>query len=378
MLYFLLYEQLHRYISPFRVFSYTTVRTAFASLTALFLSIALGPWLINKLREFQIGQYIREEGPKSHQKKAGTPTMGGVLIVISIVIPTLLWADLRYPYVWIALAGLLGYGWIGFLDDYAKVTKQRNLGLSGRRKLVYQFIMGFAFAASLLVMRAYGDFSTTMNIPFLKQFKPSLLMTSLMENPWTYLIGVAPFCIFVTLVVVFYSNAVNLTDGLDGLAIGLMVIAAGALTILTYAGGHKDLAQYLQLARNPRTSELTIFCGSMTGASLGFLWYNAHPAEIFMGDVGSLGLGGAMAVVAVLIKQEILLLFIGGIFVLEAFSVILQVGSYKLRHGKRIFKMAPLHHHFEALGWTESKIIARFWIAGLVLALFALTTLKLR
>jgi phospho-N-acetylmuramoyl-pentapeptide-transferase len=378
MLYFLLYEQLHRYISPFRVFSYTTVRTAFASLTALFLCIALGPWLINKLRQFQIGQYIREEGPKSHQKKAGTPTMGGILIIISIVIPTLLWADLRYPYVWIALAGLLGYGWIGFLDDYAKVTKQRNLGLSGKRKLFYQFIMGFAFAGSLLVMRAYGDFSTTMNIPFLKQFKPSLMVTSLMSNPWTYVIGVAPFCIFVALVVVFYSNAVNLTDGLDGLAIGLMVIAAGALTVLAYAGGHAQLAQYLQLARNPRTSELTIFCGSMTGASLGFLWYNAHPAEIFMGDVGSLGLGGAMAVVAVLIKQEILLLFIGGIFVLEAFSVILQVGSYKLRNGKRIFKMAPLHHHFEALGWTESKIIARFWIAGLVLALFALTTLKLR
>jgi phospho-N-acetylmuramoyl-pentapeptide-transferase len=378
MLYFLLYEQLHRLISPFRVFSYTTVRTAFASLTALFLCIALGPWLINKLRQFQIGQYIREEGPKSHQKKAGTPTMGGVLIVISIVIPTLLWADLRYPYVWIALAGLIGYGWIGFLDDYAKVTKQRNLGLSGKRKLVYQFVMGFAFAGSLLVMQAYGDFSTAMNIPFIKQFKPSLLFPSLMANPWTYVLGVAPFCLFVALVVVFYSNAVNLTDGLDGLAIGLMVIAAGALTVLAYAGGHAQLAQYLQLARNPRTSELTIFCGSMTGASLGFLWYNAHPAEIFMGDVGSLGLGGAMAVVAVLIKQEVLLLFIGGIFVLEAFSVILQVGSYKLRNGKRIFKMAPLHHHFEALGWTESKIIARFWIAGLVLALFALTTLKLR
>jgi phospho-N-acetylmuramoyl-pentapeptide-transferase len=378
MLYFLLYEQLHRYISPFRVFSYTTVRTAFASLTALFLCIALGPWLIQKLRQFQIGQYIREEGPKSHQKKAGTPTMGGILIVISIVIPTLLWADLRYPYVWIALAGLIGYGWIGFLDDYAKITKQRNLGLSGKRKLVYQFIMGFAIAGTLLIMRAYGDFSTTMNIPFLKQFKPSLMIGSLMANPWTYVLGVAPFCLFVALVVVFYSNAVNLTDGLDGLAIGLMVIAAGALTVLAYAGGHAQLAQYLQLARNPRTSELTIFCGSMTGASLGFLWYNAHPAEIFMGDVGSLGLGGAMAVVAVLIKQEILLLFIGGIFVLEAVSVILQVGSYKLRHGKRIFKMAPLHHHFEALGWAESKIIARFWIAGLVLALFALTTLKLR
>jgi len=378
MLYFLLYEQLYRYVSPLRVFRYVTFRTAFASLTALFLCVALGPWLINRLRQFEIGQYIREEGPKSHQKKAGTPTMGGILIIISIVIPTLLWADLRSPYVWIATAALLGYGWIGFLDDYAKVTKRRNLGLSGRRKLAYQFTMGFAFAAMLLVMRAYGDFNSAMNIPFMKQFKPQLLITGLMNNPWTYVIGAVPFCLFVALVVVFESNAVNLTDGLDGLAIGLMVIAAGALTVLAYAGGHAQLAEYLQLARNQRTSELTIFCGSMTGASLGFLWYNAHPAEIFMGDVGSLALGGSMAVVAVLIKQEILLLFIGGIFMVEAISVILQVGSYKLRGGKRIFKMAPLHHHFEALGWTESKIIARFWIAGLVLALFALTTLKLR
>jgi len=377
MLYFLLYERLHQYISPFRVFRYTTFRTAFASLTALFLCIALGPWLIGKLRQFQIGQHIREEGPRSHHKKAGTPTMGGVLIIISIVIPTLLWADLSNPYVWLASAALAGYGWIGFLDDYAKVARRRSLGLSGRRKLLYQFAVGFAFAAILLVMRAHGEFSTAMNIPFLKQFKPSLLIGSLMANPWTYLLGVAPFAIFVALVVVFASNAVNLTDGLDGLAIGLMVIAAGALTVLTYAGGHAQLAEYLQLARNPRTSELTIFCGSMTGASLGFLWYNAHPAEIFMGDVGALGLGGAMAAVAVLIKQEVLLLFIGGIFVLEAVSVILQVGSFKLR-GKRVFKMAPLHHHFEALGWTESKIIARLWIAGLVLALFALTTLKLR
>jgi phospho-N-acetylmuramoyl-pentapeptide-transferase len=378
MLYFLLYEQLYRYVSPFRVFRYTTFRTAFASITALFLCIALGPWLIHKLRQFQIGQYIREEGPKSHQKKAGTPTMGGVLIIISIVIPTLLWADLRYPYVWIAVAALLGYGWIGFLDDYAKIARRRNLGLSGKRKLAYQFGMGFAFAGILLIMRAYGEFSTAMNIPFIKQYQPTMMIQSFLSSPWTYVLGVAPFCVFVALVVVFSSNAVNLTDGLDGLAIGLMVIASGALTILTYAGGHAQLAEYLQLARNPHTSELTVFCGSMTGASLGFLWYNAHPAEIFMGDVGSLGLGGAMAVVAVLIKQEVLLLFIGGIFILEAVSVILQVGSYKLRHGKRIFKMAPLHHHFEALGWTESKIIARFWIAGLVLALFALTTLKLR
>jgi len=378
MLYFLLYEKLNRIISPFRVFGYVTSRTAFASLTALFLCIVLGPWLIHKLREFQIGQYIREEGPKSHQKKAGTPTMGGILIIISIVIPTLLWADLRNPYTWTALAALIGYGWVGFLDDYAKVTRRRNLGLTGRRKLVYQFALGFAFAALLLVLRAHGDYSTAMNIPFFKQFQPSLLFVSLLRNPWTYVLGISPFCILVALGVVFMSNAVNLTDGLDGLAIGLMVICAGALTVLTYAGGHATLAVYLQLARNSHTSELTIFCGSMTGASLGFLWYNSHPAEIFMGDVGALGLGGAMAVVAVLIKQEILLIFIGGIFILEALSVILQVGSYKLRHGKRIFKMAPLHHHFEALGWTESKIIARFWIAGLVLALFALTTLKLR
>jgi phospho-N-acetylmuramoyl-pentapeptide-transferase len=378
MLYYLLYELLSKQISPFRVFRYITFRTAFASLTALFLCVVLGPWLIGKLRQFQIGQYIREEGPKSHHKKAGTPTMGGVLIIISIVVPTLLWADLRYPYVWIALTALLGFGWIGFLDDYAKITRRRNLGLSGRRKLLYQFSLGFTFAALLLLMRAYGEFSTTMNVPFFKDFRPSLLLESLMTNPWTYALGAAPFCIFVALVVVFMSNAVNLTDGLDGLAIGLMVIASGALTVLTYAGGHVKLAEYLELARNPNSQELTIFCGSMTGAALGFLWYNAHPAEIFMGDVGSLGLGGALAVVAVLIKQEVLLVFIGGMFIMEAVSVMLQVGSYKLRNGKRIFKMAPLHHHFEALGWTESKIIARFWIAGLVLALFALTTLKLR
>ena len=377
MLYYLLYEQLQHYVSPFRVFRYTTFRTAFASLTALFLCIVLGPWLIGRLREFQIGQFIREDGPKSHLKKAGTPTMGGVLIIISIVVPTLLWADLTYTYVWVALAALIAFGWIGFLDDYAKVTNRRNLGLSGKRKLFYQFIAAFAFAVVLLEMRAHNMYSTAMNVPFAKQFQPALIIEALSHNPWTYVIAVAPFCILVALLVVFVSNAVNLTDGLDGLAIGLMVVAAGALTALAYAGGHVELAQYLDLARNPRTSELTIFCGSMTGASLGFLWYNAHPADIFMGDVGSLGLGGALAVVAVLIKQEVLLFFIGGVFIIEAVSVVLQVGSFKLR-GKRIFKMAPIHHHFEQIGWTESKIIARFWIAGLVLALFALTTLKLR
>jgi phospho-N-acetylmuramoyl-pentapeptide-transferase len=377
MLYYLLYEKLFPLVSPFRVFRYNTFRTAFASLTALFLCIVLGPWLINKLRQFQIGQYIREEGPKSHQKKAGTPTMGGVLIVISIVIPTLLWADLRFPYVWVAVLALVGYGAIGFIDDYQKLMKKRNLGITGRHKMAMQIGLAVVVAAILLVMQTDKLYSPNINVPFFKDFHPSLQIPALLGSPWTYAIGVLPFCCFMAFIVVGSSNAVNLTDGLDGLAIGLMVIASGALTILAYAGGRADLSEYLQIARNPHTSELTIFCGSMTGASLGFLWYNAHPAEIFMGDVGSLGLGGAMAVVAVLIKQEILLIFIGGVFVLEAVSVILQVGSFKLR-GKRIFKMAPLHHHFEALGWTESKIIARFWIAGLVLALFALTTLKLR
>src|ERR1044071_9074419 len=378
MLYYLLYERLFPYVSPFRVFRYNTFRTAFASLTALFLCIVLGPWLIHKLRQFQIGQYIREEGPKSHHKKAGTPTMGGVLIIISIVIPTLLWADLRLPYVWVALLGLVGYGLIGFLDDYNKLMRRQNLGITGRHKMLLQVALAFVVAAILLAMQAQGDYSPNINFPFFKQFHPSLQIPSLMRNPLTYVLGVLPFCVFVAFIIVGASNAVNLTDGLDGLAIGLMVIASGALTVLAYVTGHMKFAEYLDLARLPGASELTVFCASMTGASLGFLWVNAHPAEIFMGDVGSLGLGGSMAVVAVLIKQEILLIFIGGIFMLEAVSVILQVGSYKLRGGKRIFKMAPLHHHFEAMGWAESKIIARFWIAGLVLALFALTTLKLR
>ena len=377
MLYYLLYEQFYPAISGFRVFRYVTFRTAFAGITALFLCVVLGPWLINKLREFQIGQYIREEGPRSHQKKAGTPTMGGVLIVISIIVPTLLWADLRYEYVWIAMFGLLCFAGIGFIDDYAKVMKRRNLGLTSRRKFSLQILVALLLTAVLSVMQYYGAYSTTLNIPFVKNYQPDLLIHSLLDSPFTYPLAFVFFFMFVAFIVVGSSNAVNLTDGLDGLAIGLMVIAAGALTILTYMGGHREFASYLQLARNPRTAELTVFCGAMTGASLGFLWYNAHPADIFMGDVGSLSLGGALGVVAVLIKQELLLPFIGGVFAIEALSVILQVGSYKLRQ-KRIFKMAPIHHHFEALSWTESKIIVRFWIVGLVLALFALTTLKLR
>ena len=377
MLYYLLYDQLYPAISGFRVFRYVTFRTTFASITAFLLCVALGPWLIAKLREFQIGQYIREDGPKSHQKKAGTPTMGGILIVISIVVPTLLWADLRFTYVWIAVASLLVFAVIGFIDDYAKVRKQRNLGLTSRGKFLLQVLVSALLTTVLIVMAAYNNYSTNVNVPFFKSFQPDLLIHPLLNNPLTYPFAFIFFFLFITLVVVGSSNGVNLTDGLDGLAIGLMVVAAAALTVLTYAGGHREFANYLGLARNPRTAELTIFCGSMTGACLGFLWYNAHPADIFMGDVGSLSLGGAMGVVAILIKQEILLLFIGGVFALETLSVILQVGSYKLRQ-KRIFKMAPLHHHFEALGWTESKIIVRFWIVGLILALFALTTLKLR
>jgi phospho-N-acetylmuramoyl-pentapeptide-transferase len=377
MLYWLFYEKLFRHFTPFRVFQYTTFRTAFAALTSLFLCLALGPWLIAKLREFQIGQYIREEGPKSHMKKAGTPTMGGILIIISIVIPTLLWANLVNPYVWIAMFSLVSFGLIGFWDDYAKVRRKQNQGLTVKQKFGLQILAALIVGFMLLALHAQKNYSTSMSVPFFKSFKPDLLIDSMLRNWYTYPLAFVFFFAFMVLVIVGSSDAVNLTDGLDGLAIGLMLIASFAMTALTYVTGHAQFAEYLDLARLPGASELTIFCSSMVGASLGFLWYNAHPAEIFMGDVGSLALGGALGVVAVLIKQEILLIFIGGVYVIEALSVILQVGSYKLRK-KRIFKMAPIHHHFEALGWEESKIITRFWIAGLVMALFALTTLKLR
>ena len=377
MLYWLLYEKLYPRIIPFPLFRYVTFRTAFASITAMFLSMVLGPWMINKLRELQIRQHIREDGPQSHFTKADTPTMGGVLILTSIVVPSLLWTNLRNPYLWVALFGLLSFGAIGFWDDYTKVKRKRNLGLTGRKKFSLQILGALLVGLFLLGLNAAGLYSTSMNVPFFKQLKPDLLVDSWLRNPWTYPLAFVFFFGFLVLVIVGSSNAVNLTDGLDGLAIGLMIIASGAMTVLTYASGHAQFASYLDLVRLPGASELTIFCGAMTGASLGFLWYNAHPAEVFMGDVGSLSLGGGMATVAVLIKQEILLLFIGGVFVFEALSVILQVGSYKLRR-KRVFKMAPLHHHFEALGWQESRIIVRFWIAGLVMALMALTTLKLR
>jgi len=377
LLYWLLYLKLFHYFPPFRIFRYLTFRTAFASLTALFTGLVIGPLVISRLREFQIGQYIREEGPKAHQKKAGTPTMGGLLIVISIVVPTLLWADLSNRFVWIAVLATCGFAAIGFSDDYTKVVHRRNLGLTGKAKIGLQIAVSLLVAVALIAMQNRGIYSTRLLVPFFKQFRPNLIIDSLRTNPHLWPLAFLPFVFFVGLIIVGSSNAVNLTDGLDGLAIGCTVIAAGALAVLTYVSGHATFATYLDLPRMPQVGELTVFCGAMVGAAIGFLWYNAHPAEVFMGDVGSLALGGAIGTVAVMIKQELLLPFIGGVFVIEALSVILQVGSYKLRK-KRIFKMAPLHHHFELLGWSESKIIVRFWIASLVFALFALTTLKLR
>jgi phospho-N-acetylmuramoyl-pentapeptide-transferase len=378
LLYWLLYQKLFPYFSVFRIFRYLTFRTAFASLTALLIGMLIGPYVIDKLREFQIGQYVRDDGPQSHLKKGGTPTMGGVLIVISILVPTLLWADLSNPYVWVAMLSTLAFGAIGFADDYIKVVRKRSKGLTFWQKIGLQFIASGGVAMALVAMQNKRMYSTRLVVPFLKNFRPNLIVDSMRHVPHMAWLSFFPFVLFVMLVITLMSNAVNLTDGLDGLAIGCTIIAAGALTVLTYVSGNVVFSGYLDIDHMRLVSEVTIFCGSLVGASIGFLWYNAHPAEIFMGDVGSLALGGAIGTVAVIIKQELLLPFIGGVFILEAASVILQVGSYKLRGGKRIFKMAPLHHHFELLGWSESKVIVRFWIMALVFALFALTTLKLR
>jgi phospho-N-acetylmuramoyl-pentapeptide-transferase len=379
LLYWLLYQKLYPFFHPFRIFRYLTFRTAFASGTALLIALFIGPWVIQKLREFQIGQFIREDGPQSHLKKSGTPTMGGVLIVIAILLPTVLWSDPANPFVWITVFSTIAFGAIGFADDYITVVQRRNLGMTVRAKLLWQGLAGALVAIALVVLEQFKVFSTRLTVPFIKQWSPDLAWHWWPSTvPHLGFLAFLPFIAFVVFVLMGSSNAVNLTDGLDGLAIGCTIIAAGALAVLTYVSGHVVFADYLELQRMPMVGELTVFCGSMVGASIGFLWYNAHPAEIFMGDVGSLALGGAVGTVAIIIRQELLLPFIGGIFILEAVSVILQVGSYKLRNKKRIFKMAPLHHHFEQLGWSESKVIVRFWIAALVFALFALTTLKLR
>jgi len=347
----------------FNVFRYITFRTAFAALTALLISFILGPWLIERMKRIKVGQFIREEGPKSHHAKAGTPTMGGILIVISIVVPTVLWADILNPYIWIILFVTVAYAAIGFVDDYRKLAKKRNLGLTSVEKFGAQ--LGVAALAALAI--AYlpmlrNNYSTSITFPFIKDFALNL---------WILYIP------FVMVVMVGASNAVNLTDGLDGLAIGSTLIVAVTYTVLTYAAGHARIADYLRIAWVPQTGELAVFCGAMVGASLGFLWFNAHPAEIFMGDVGSLALGGAIGCLAVVVKQEILLVLVGGLFVLEAMSVILQVASFKLT-GRRIFKMSPLHHHFELSGWKETKVVVRFWIIAIIFAMVSLATLKLR
>ena len=377
MLYYLVYHVSPRQAHLLNVFRYITVRTALASLSSLFLGLILGPWMIRRLRQLQIGQFIREEGPSSHQKKAGTPTMGGILIMTVTLAPTLFWADLSNAYVLLAIFSMLAFGAIGFADDFNKVVRRHNLGLTGRSKILFQILVSFAAALVLLLMTINHSYSTQLIVPFFKNFRPDLVVHSLLRSRYFWPAAFLPFLAFVILVMVGSSNAVNLTDGLDGLAIGCVVVAAGALTVLTYVTSHAGFSAYLDIQHLPQVGELTIFCGALVGAALAFLWYNAHPADVFMGDVGSLAIGGSIGFVAVAIKQEILLFSVGGVFVLEALSVILQVASFRLT-GKRIFRMAPLHHHFELAGWSESKIIVRFWIVALVFALFSLTTLKLR
>jgi len=367
MFYYLFYEALFRkYATQFpllkalNVFQYVTFRTAYAAITALALSLIFGPVVIRKLREFKFGQEIREEGPASHQAKRGTPTMGGVMIIGSVFISTLLWANLKNWYVWIAMLGMIGCGAIGFADDYIKIVKKRSLGLTGRQKIAGQLLVGAAVSALLFAMT---DYTSVLYVPLFKNLQPNLTV-----------LGYSAFIIFVLMAT---SNTVNLTDGLDGLAISVTVVAASALTAFVYVTGHAQFANYLGIPHTPGVWEVTIFAGALVGASLGFLWFNAPPAEVFMGDVGSLGIGGALGTVVVLIKQELILPILGGVFVLEGLSVMIQVASFKLR-GKRVFKMAPIHHHFELLGWKESKIVFRFLIVAILFALLSLSTLKLR
>lgn len=361
MLYHLLFP-LHQTFSFLNVTRYITFRTAAASLTALVISLIFGPWMIRRLRAFQIGQIIRAEGPDSHRAKSGTPTMGGLLILTASLGPTLLWADLTNVYVWIAVLSTASFGLIGFLDDYLKIVRRSHHGLRPRYKMGLQALVGLIVGVTLIVLAGYDLYSTRLIFPFFKSLIPDI--------GWLYV----PFTMFV---LVAWSNAVNLTDGLDGLAISSFAVAAAAFTALAYITGHRVFADYLLIVRFAPAAELTIFCGALVGASLGFLWYNSYPAEIFMGDVGSLALGGAIGTVAILIKQELLLVIVGGVFVMEAASVVIQVASFKLT-GQRVFRMAPLHHHFELSGWSEPKVIFRFLIMAIFFALCSLTTLKLR
>ena len=357
MLYHLLFP-LQDQFPAFNVFRYITFRAAGAAMTAFVLCLVFGPWAIRTLRRMSVGQSIREEGPQSHRGKAGTPTMGGVLILFALTVPTLLWARLDNVYVWLAVLATLAFGAIGFTDDWLKVRRRTNRGLSARAKLLLQCAV--ALGVGWVLYRL--PISSTLTFPFFKEL--------------VYDLG--PFYLVLVLVVlVGSSNAVNLTDGLDGLAIGATLVAAATYAIFTYIAGHRLVADYLQVAYVPGVGEVAVFCTALVGASLGFLWWNSHPAQVFMGDVGSLAIGGAIGTVALLAKQEMILVLVGGLFVLEALSVILQVASFKLR-GKRVFRMAPLHHHFELAGWTEPQIIVRFWILAILFALLSLSTLKLR
>ena len=360
MLYHLLYP-LHKTFSGFSVFRYLTFRTAGAVITALLVSFFLGPWIIRRLRALKVGQQVRDDGPQTHLTKQGTPTMGGLLIIAAITLSVLLWSDLTNKYVWVVLFATLAFGGIGLWDDYLKVVKKQSTGLRAIEKF------GLQIAASLVIGVFLYFFSgdpeaARLSVPFMKRL--------IIDLGW--------FTIpFAAVVIVGSSNAVNLTDGLDGLATGLVGIAATANAVIVYVSGNRILADYLKIPYISGSGELVIFCGALLGASLGFLWYNAHPAEVFMGDVGSLSLGGALGTLAVVTKHELILVVTGGIFVAEVLSVMLQVASYKLT-GKRIFKMAPIHHHFEQIGWPESKVIIRFWIVGIILALVSLSSLKLR
>lgn len=360
MLYELLYR-LHDLYSPFNVFRYITFRTAIAVITASVLTFIFAPVVIERLRSFSLTQQIRDVGPKRHQAKAGTPTMGGVLILASILVAALFWMDLHNPYVWVMITATIGFGLIGLADDYLKIVRKSHKGLSARQKFLLQIIIATGVSLFLYSNPLDPD-STKLSVPFFKR--------------WFVDLGIfyIPFSITV---IVGSSNAVNLTDGIDGLAIGLVAIAALASGVFIYIGGHAGLAQYLQVLYIPGTGELAVFCGAMFGASLGFLWFNSYPADVFMGDVGSLGLGGALGTIAVITKHEIILALVGGIFVLETISVIMQVLSFRFA-GRRIFRMAPVHHHFEEKGWPEPKTVVRFWIVGILLALLSLATLKLR
>ncbi len=357
---------IYRLLYPFQdiwgalnVFRYITFRTVLGMLTALILALMLGPWLIRALRRFKVGQAVRSDGPQAHLAKEGTPTMGGILILLSLGVSTLAWADPATPAVWVVLGVTFGFGAVGFLDDYLKVSRHNSRGVSARIKFWSLVVIA---TAGCLVLWAQPGFDTRLAVPFFKDLRPDL--------GWFYL----PFAVFV---VVGTGNAVNLTDGLDGLAIGPVITASITYLIFAYASGHARIADYLQIPYVSGSGELSVFCAAMAGAALGFLWYNAYPAQVFMGDVGSLALGGALGMVAVVSKFEVVLAVVGGVFVFETLSVVLQVASYKTRR-KRIFRMAPIHHHFELKGWAEPKIIVRFWIVSIILALLGLTTLKLR